>query len=228
MARSLTAKEILGIRHRSLELGGEWGNCVGTIDRHGVVFIWGNSGNGKSSAVVSLCRELCNFGKVLYVSLEEGFSLSFQNTLKRFDMYSCGSRFQVIDSATPEEIVERLKKPRSQEFVVIDSFQFLGMSYRQYVEFKTQLANKLIIFVSHADGKQPAGRAARSVKYDAMLKIWVEGHVAFSNGRFIGPTGQVVIWKQGAWEYWSKRVKDSNSTFYYEENTEGDTEMVQG
>ena len=219
MARSLTAKEILGIRHRSLELGGEWGNCVGTIDRHGVVFIWGNSGNGKSSAVVSLCRELCNFGKVLYVSLEEGFSLSFQNTLKRFDMYSCGSRFQVIDSATPEEIVERLKKPRSQEFVVIDSFQFLGMSYRQYVEFKTQLANKLIIFVSHADGKQPAGRAARSVKYDAMLKIWVEGHVAFSNGRFIGSTGRAVIWRKGAEDYWGRRTADNTAAqFFYDIN----------
>lgn len=229
MARSLTAKEILGIRHRSLELGGEWGNCVGTIDRHGVVFIWGNSGNGKSSAVVSLCKELTRFGKVLYASLEEGFSLSFQNTLKRFDMYGCGSRFQVLDSATPEEIVERLKKPRSPEFVVIDSFQYFGLTYRQYLDFKNALPNKLLIFVSHADGKQPEGRAARAVRYDAMLKIWVEGHVAFSNGRFFGSKAEAVIWRAGAWEYWNRRIKDNNSTFFYDydKDTEGDTEMAQ-
>lgn len=216
MARSLTAKEILGIRRKTITLDGEWGNCIGSMDRTGVVFFWGNSGNGKTSAVVSLCKELTNHGRVLYVSLEEGYSLSFQNTLKRFDMYTCGSRFQVIDSTTPEELIERISKPRSPEFIVIDSYQYMGMSYKEYLAFKRKLANKLLIFVSHADGKQPSGRAARSVKYDAMQKIWVEGFVAFSNGRFIGPTAQAVIWEKGAWDYWNKRAMDPNSAFHYE------------
>lgn len=223
MARTLTAKEILGIRRQSITLGGEWGRCVGTIDRHGVVIIWGNSGNGKSSAVVSLCRELTRYGRTLYVSLEEGYSLSFQNTLRRFDMDSCGSRFQVLDHATPEELVERLSKPRSPEFVVIDSFQYFGLSYKGYLEFKERLGNKLLVFVSHADGRQPSGRAARAVKYDAMLKIWVEGFVAFSNGRFIGETGQAVLWRQGAWKYWSKRTPDDNM-YYQPENEDNESE----
>ena len=212
MARSLTAKEILGIHRQSITLTGEWGNCIGTMDRHGVVMIWGNSGNGKTSAVISLCRELCNFGKTLFVSLEEGFSLSFQNTLKLFDMETCGSKFQVIDKATPEELIERLSKPRSAEFVVIDSYQYLGLSYRQYLEFKSKLPNKLLIFLSHADGKQPSGRAAKAVKYDAMLKIWVEGYVAHSNGRFIGPTAKAVIWEQGAYEYWNLNRSGNESS----------------
>lgn len=224
MARSLTAKEILNIHRQSITLEGEWGHCIGTMDRHGVVFIWGNSGNGKTSAVMSLCKELTKFGKVLFVSKEEGFSLSFQNVLKRYDMYSCGSRFQVIESATPEELIERLSKPRSPEFVVIDSFQHLGLSYRNYLAFKEKLSNKLLIFVSHADGKQPEGRAAKSVKYDAMLKIWVEGFVAFSNGRFMGDTAQAVIYEQGAWQYWSKRLQDNNSNFYYKTDNENGSE----
>lgn len=211
MARSLTAKEILGIHRQSITLTGEWGNCIGTMDRHGVVFIWGNSGNGKTSAVISLCKELSEYGKILFVSLEEGFSLSFQNSLKRFDMESCGSKFQVIDKATPEELIQRLTKPRSPEFVVIDSYQYLGMSYKQYIEFKSKLENKLLIFLSHADGKQPSGRAAKAVKYDAMLKIWVEGYVAHSNGRFIGPTAKAVIWEQGAYDYWNLN-KSENET----------------
>ena len=211
MARSLTAKEILGIHRQSITLTGEWGNCIGTMDRHGVVFIWGNSGNGKTSAVISLCKELSEYGKILFVSLEEGFSLSFQNSLKRFDMESCGSKFQVIDKATPEELIQRLTKPRSPELVVIDSYQYLGMSYKQYIEFKSKLPNKLLIFLSHAEGKQPSGRAAKAVKYDAMLKIWVEGYVAHSNGRFIGTTGKAVIWEQGAYEYWNLN-KSENET----------------
>lgn len=212
MPRSLTAKEILGIRRKTITLEGEWGRCIGTMDRSGVVFFWGNSGNGKSAAVISLCKELTRFGKVLFITLEEGFSLSFQNTLKRFDMYSCGSRFQVLESATPDELVERLTKPRSPEFIVIDSYQYMGMTYREYLEFKGRLKNKLLIFVSHADGRQPAGRAARSVKYDAMLKIWVEGFVAFSNGRFIGETGKAVIWKEGHGIIGTPRLRNQMSS----------------
>ena len=220
MARSLTAKEILNIRHKTITFEGEWGKCIGTMDRCGVVLFWGNSGNGKSSAVVSFCKELTKFGKVLYVSLEEGYSLSFQNTLKRFDMYSCGSKFQVLDHATAEELIERLQKPRSADFVVIDSFQYMGMGYKDYLKFKQALPNKMLVFVSHADGRQPSGRAAKAVKYDAMEKIWVEGHVAFTNGRFIGSTGQAVIWKQGAWNYWSKKLNTEQTEFYYEAEEE--------
>ena len=69
--------------------------------------------------------------------------------------------------------------------------------------FKERHPNKLLIFVSHAEGRQPAGRAAKSVMYDAGLKIWVEGYKAFSKGRFIGDLGYAVIWEQGMEEYWA-------------------------
>lgn len=224
MAKSLSARQVIEIRHRSIELQGEWGRCLGTIDRHGVVFVWGNSGNGKTTAVVSLCKELSRFGRVLYVSLEEGFSMSFQNTLRRLGVQESGNRFQVVERATLEEIDERLSKPKSPEFIVIDSFQYLQMSYKRYIAFREAHGNKLIIFVSHADGKQPAGRAAKSVKYDAMLKIWVEGYKAFSKGRFIGETGEAVIWDKGADEYWCKEKTsaESKTKIEHEDETDGD------
>ena len=46
------------------------------------------------------------------------------------------------------------------------------MSYKEYIAFKERHRNKLLIFVSHADGKRPDGRAAIKVMYDASLKIW--------------------------------------------------------
>lgn len=198
----MSAGQILDIRHPEITMEGEWGRCVGTIARHGVVFIWGNSGNGKSSAVMSFCKELSRYGKVLYIPLEEGYSLSLQNTIRRTGLAECGTRFQIVRSSTLEELDERLSKKKSAEFIAIDSFQYLGISYRQYLDFRSRHRDKLLIFVSHADGKQPAGRAARSVKYDADLKIWVEGYKAFSKGRFIGETGEAVIWQKGAEDYW--------------------------
>ncbi len=207
MAKSLSTAQVLGIRSRTVTLSGEWGGCVGEMARHGVVFVWGNSGNGKTTAVMQLCRELavgCGM-KGLYVSLEEGYSVSMQNTLRRLSMLECRSRFQILDGVDMETLTERLSRPRSAEFVVIDSIQYMQLSYRQYRNLKERFRSKLLILVSHADGKQPSGRAARAIRYDAGLKIWVEGYKAFSKGRFIGAKGEAVIWRQGAEEYWGAK-----------------------
>ncbi|MEG0807639.1 MAG: hypothetical protein RR410_04730 [Alistipes sp.] len=205
MANSISANQALHIKHQTLHLEGAWGACVGDIDRTGVVFFWGQSGNGKSSAVMSFAKALTAFGRVLYVSLEEGLGLSFQNTLRRLSMQDCGCRFQVVANESIEELSVRLAKHKSPDFVIIDSYQYTQLNYRQYIALKQQHTNKLLIFVSHADGKQPAGRAAKSVMYDAGLKIWVEGYKAFSNGRFIGSTGEFVIWPEGATRYWGSK-----------------------
>lgn len=207
MERAITGSEILKIKYDSIELSGIWKDCVGTMIRHGVVFIWGNSGNGKSTAALSLCKDLTRFGKVLYVPLEEGYSLSLQNGIKRADLAECGSRFQILRKTTLAELDERLSRPKSPEFIAIDSFQYLNVSYREYMEFKKRHKNKMLIFISHADGKRASGRAARKVEYDADLKLWVEGHTAFSKGRFIGESGKAIVWTEGAEKYWGTNQK---------------------
>ena len=212
MAKSLSSAQVLGIRNKTITLSGEWGGCIGEMARHGVVFIWGNSGNGKTSAIMQLCRELAigQGMKGLFLSLEEGYDVSIQNAIRRFGMQECKSRFQVIDSCSLQELTERLSKPRSEEFVVIDSIQYLELSYRQYKALKERFRAKLFILISHADGKQPEGRAARAIRYDAGLKIWIEGYKAFSKGRYIGPKGEAVIWKKGAEEYWGMINTDND------------------
>lgn len=203
MRKSLSASQVLGVRNRTLQVSEEWRGCLGEeIAREGVVFFWGGSGNGKSSAVMSFAKMLTEHGRVLYVSREERYSLSFQNTVTRFRMTECGARFQACDDETMEQLVERLSKRRSPDFVVIDSVQVMAMTYRDFLGLKQRFPHKLFVLVSQVDGKQPDGRPAKHMMYDADLKIWVEGHTAFSKGRFIGETGSFVIWPEGADRYW--------------------------
>lgn len=209
MRRTLSAVQALSVRNKTLEVAPEWKGCLGDlITRRGIVFFWGNSGNGKSSAVMAFAKMLARSGKTLYVSKEEGYSLSFQNTLRRFDMQECGASFQVVDNESVEGLVERLSKPKSPEFIIIDSVQAMGISSRIYKQLREQLRNKLLVLVSQADGKRPAGRAAVAMMYDADLKIWVEGHTAFSKGRFMGETKEYVTWEEGAQRYWEGRKKE--------------------
>ena len=205
MARTLSAKQVLTIKFDTIRLGGGWDECVGEIETTGIWFIWGNSGNGKTSAVVSLCKELSAFGKVLYNSREEGVSLTMQNTLRRYGMAELGSRFQLANMSL-QELDEKISQQRSPKFVVLDSFQFMGLTYKDFRAFCEKHKNKMLIFVSRTRGRQPEGRAAISAMYDASCKIWVEGYKAFSKGRFVGTTGEMTIWDEGAKKYWSDPI----------------------
>lgn len=205
MARTLSAKQVLTIKFDTIRLGGGWDECVGEIETTGIWFIWGNSGNGKTSAVVSLCKELSAFGKVLYNSREEGVSLTMQNTLRRYGMGELGIRFQLANMSL-QELDEKISQQRSPKFVVLDSFQFMGLTYKDFRAFCEKHKNKMLIFVSRTRGRQPEGRAAISAMYDASCKIWVEGYKAFSKGRFVGTTGEMTIWDEGAKKYWSDSI----------------------
>ena len=212
MRKALSAGQVISIRNRTLGVAEEWTGCLGEeIARCGVVFFWGNSGNGKSSAVMSFAKMLTAYGTVLYVSRAAGFSLSFQNTLARFAMVECGRRFQVADDGSIEQLTERLEKRRSPEFVVIDSVQMMGMSFKEYRALKERFPRKLFILVSQANGKQPDGRPATKMMYDADLKIWVEGYTAYSKGRFMGPTGAFRVWDDGAERYWTGKARETET-----------------
>lgn len=202
MGRAYSVNQVLQMNKKTFPFEGDWADAFGEPERVGVWFIWGNSGNGKSSFVMQLCKELCKYARVGYNSLEEGTALTLQESLERFQMHEVSRRMQVLDCEPMSEMSDRLLKRKSPEVMIVDSFQYSQLNYRTYLELKQKHKNKLLIFISHADGKQPSGRSAKSVMYDATLKIWVEGYKAFSKGRFIGETGSYVIWDKGAYTYW--------------------------
>lgn len=197
-------REMLSMKFDTFAFDGAWQDAFGTPERRGVWIVWGNSGNGKTSFVMQLCKYLCRFGRVAYNSMEEGACLTMQNTLRRFGMMEVNRRFLLIDNENMEQLSLRLKRQKSPDFVVVDSFQYTQMTYRQYLEFKERHRNKLLIFISHASGRLPSGRSANSVMFDASLKIYVEGYRAFSKGRFIGPKGYYDIWPEMAAKYWGE------------------------
>jgi len=201
-------REVLSMKFDTFPFEGAFKDAFSTPERRGVWFIWGDSGNGKTTFAMQLAKELCKYGRVAYDSLEEGSSLTMRNTMLRCGMMEVNRRFLLLDAEPMEQLNIRLHRQKSPDIVFIDSFQYTQMSYRQYIEFKEANRNKLLIFISHADGKQPNGRAAKSVMYDATLKIRVEGFRAFSKGRFIGPVGHYDIDKVKAPRYWGEIHKE--------------------
>lgn len=199
LKRAYSPKEVLNMKIPRYEFTGPWLASIGRPVRSGVWIVWGASGNGKSSFVMQLAKYLCSFGKVIYDSLEESTGLSFQLSLKRHKMDEVKKRLIILDREPMGLLEERLKRRGSPGVVIIDSFQYSGLSYPEYKEFKERHPKKLFIFISHAEGMHPAGRTAKKVEYDADVKIMVSCFKAWCKSRFMERPGEpYVIWEEGA------------------------------
>ena len=202
MKRAVSVDELFKKKFIELDLQGQWRTLLGSPERSGVWLIWGDSFNGKTSFCLQLAKELCRFGRVNYNSMEEGARKSMQKAARRTQMQHVKGRFQ-ITSESLEEMKKRLRLRRSAEINFIDSIQYADLNKRSYKALKAEFPNKLFIFVSHAEGRLPLGRFANFVRYDADVKICIEGFKAFCLSRLADVKSEpYIIWEKGAREYW--------------------------
>lgn len=210
--RAYSPAEILRMNITKLEFDGAWAASMGKPAKSGVWLIWGNPGNGKTSFVMQLAKYLCQFDKVVYDSLEESTSLSVQMSMRRHKMEEVNRRFQILDREGMDQLVARLQRRKSAGIAIIDSFQYSGLTYKGYQAMKEALPGKLLIFISHAEGMRPAGRAAKKVEYDADIKILVDGFRASCKSRYMDTPGvPFTVWAEGAAKYWLGREPEQSN-----------------
>lgn len=204
MRRAYNVHQIRQFRPATLDFDGEWLASIGRPERTGSWLIWGKSANGKTRFALQLARYLCKFGRVAYDSLEEGLSLTMQHAIAEvgFSDGKAKRNFSLLDKEPIDELAERLRKEKAPKIVIIDSLQYTGMTYTAYKALRDENPGKLLIFISHADGAEPKGNVANSVKFDANVKIYVEGYRAMPQSRYGG--GQPYdVWPQKSAEYWA-------------------------
>jgi hypothetical protein len=198
MKRAFGPKEVMRKTYKTLPWGGEWAKSFGLPTVNETWFISGASASGKSSFVMQLARELCKYGRVLYVSYEEGVSQSFQTRLERFHMNERQGKFRVTVDDTYEELIERLKQHKGPNFVIVDSFQYAEWDYKQTKELTEMFPHKSFIFISQEYKGAPMGKAAARLKFMAGVKIRVVGYEAICQGRFIPEPGvKFRVWEEG-------------------------------
>jgi hypothetical protein len=199
--RAVSVTELMTTRHRCMEFEGKWLDSFGKPELTGSWLIWGNSGNGKTRFALQLCKYLTNFGRVAYNSLEEGAGRSMQAAFSEVGMDDVKRRIVLLDQEPISELIERLKRRKSPDIIAIDSIQYTGMNYADYKALRNGFRGKLFLLISHAAGTQPAGRVATSIRFDAFVKVRVEGYRAFPVSRY-GGGDPFTIWDEGAFQYW--------------------------
>ena len=198
------------------EFTGAWLASLGKPELRGTWFVSGGSGSGKTTFVLQLSKYLTQFRRVAYDSLEQGLSLSFQRAWERVGMEEAGTQIIMLVKEDLQTLRGRLARKQSPDVVVIDSVQYLhGLRWREYTTLKDAFPNKLFIFISQEkEGtKRPDGHLASKIRYDADIKVRVEGYKAFVTTRYavpeLGEGGEdYVIWGEGASRYWNNELND--------------------
>jgi DNA replication protein DnaC len=174
--------------------------------------VYGKSGNGKTSFVIQVVKELVmlgKVGKVLYITYEEGHGKTLQDLIKRFGLDELGNNIEFMDHATFDELYTLLNKRQSSKVVVIDSIQYARFTLDQCHQLKERFIKgkkkKIIIYISHCDGSLPKGAVAKSIEYDANIKVFVDKNIAFVNSRF-GGKKNFIVWEEGAKKKWGQKL----------------------
>jgi len=191
------------------DIPSEFLETFGRLTKNFTMIIYGESGNGKSNLIMSLVRLLLKYGRVLYVSYEEGHEVSMNMlALRQLPEISAGICFADF-TMTYDELVKRLKKKRSEQFIILDSLQYMRIRYEDYIRLKELFPKKSFIYISHANGKKPRGKVAEDIEYDCTIKVFVKGFIAFIKSRLGGNT-PYIIWEEGAKKYWGSKFNEKS------------------
>ena len=196
---------IVATKHKTMAFTGKWLESFGEPPVSGSWIIYGTSGSGKTGFALQFARYLTNFGRVIFWSLEQGNSKSFQEAWRREKMSDCGTDITVADEDTGFELIEKtMKQRRGRGILIIDSLTPLkGKSFNivAYERFRRKMKGKLLIWVSHERNGVPDTNVGDYIFKLADLKMKVEGFKVFTNSRAGKKMKDFTVWEQGAREY---------------------------
>lgn len=209
--KKLSMQQFMQIQHTDAShlLSEEMKASLGDIEDGFDVFIFGNSGDGKSSFSAILIKELSPLGKILHLVYEEGHSKSVKKNFIRSGVTELAG-YEVMDNCTFEDLEYLLSRKKAPKIIIIDSWQYARFTKDQWFVLKNKYVKgrkkKIFIIISHADGKKPRGSVATDVMYDAQIKVFVKGKIAFIKSRYEGKQNYVV-WHEGAKAFWGRKYK---------------------
>ena len=129
--RILSAANMSQLNTMLLNFQGAWLQLIGQPQTNFKMLVQGESGSGKSHFAIQLAQYLTGFGRVLYVSGEEGFAATFQDKIRTMGAHR-HPNFYTGDFRTGTELL--VEAPNLYHFIVIDSINDMGISYEQYLQ----------------------------------------------------------------------------------------------
>ena len=185
----MSSRDLKDYRYDNYDFDGKWLDLVGKPAKKFHMMVYGRPKQGKSYFCFDLAQYLSNFGKVLYIAAEEGFSATLQKKLE--DMGGDNDNLDFANFRDYETIKNALPG-HDYRFVVIDSVNYIRIEPEQIEELKADNPRMALITVQQAtkDGKF---RGSQQFAHNCDIIIEVIQGVAHSTGRFAPPSEMAIF-----------------------------------
>ncbi|NBW36147.1 MAG: hypothetical protein EBR30_14225 [Cytophagia bacterium] len=180
MGGIMSSRDLKDYRYDCYEFDGKWEDLVGKPSKKFHMMVYGRPKQGKSYFCFDLAQYLSNFGKVLYIAAEEGFSATLQKKLQ--DMGGDNPNLDFANFRDYETIKNALPG-HDYRFVIIDSVNYIRIEPEEIETLKAENPRMALITVQQAtkDGKF---RGSQQYAHNCDIIIEVIEGVAYHQGRF--------------------------------------------
>jgi hypothetical protein len=163
------------MRHTTILFDGKWKEFLGQPPIDFNCIIHGMPGEGKSTFAIQFAHYLAvNFGKVLYVSGEEGWNKTLKDKFQKVNAIT--PDLHIADIRKYEEITMEVKT-NTYNFIFVDSLDTMGIDSKKLKALRNHYKNVAIISIcqSTKDGKM---RGSNEIVHDTDIAIRVEKGIA--------------------------------------------------
>lgn len=179
----MSSTDMTHYEYDELPFTGVWENLLGRPAKNFHALVFGRPKMGKSYFSISLAKYLSNFGRVIYIASEEGFSATLKKKIQDFNL--SGSNVDFANFRDLEQINKTLAQ-NPYDFVFIDSINFIGLEPNDVEDLKDLNPDSAFITIQQAT-KQGFARGSQEFAHNSDIIIEVVNGVAYATGRFQAP-----------------------------------------
>ena len=175
------------MKHDFLGFEGKFKATFGNVPKSFQCIIYGKSGQGKTEMCIQLAKYLTTFGKVIWLSYEQGHGADLQSAINRNNMEDVSGSFYIADPVQNlqpgvtflEDLVNYLRKRGSPTFVFIDSVDYTRFKMADYLMLKETFTDKAFIWIGHGAGKGHRNRIGEDIEFDGHIGIRVDKYIGW-------------------------------------------------
>jgi predicted ATP-dependent serine protease len=163
------------MEYQALNFTGRWRDFYGQPSVNFHCAIHGMAGQGKSTFAIQFANYLAeNFGEVIYISGEEGFSKTMKDKFRNNNTAS--EHLFLANLCSYQDILNEIK-PNIYNFIFIDSLDNMRINAQELKELRKLFINSALITIyqSTKDGKM---RGSYEIVHDSDIAVAVSDGVA--------------------------------------------------
>jgi len=186
----ISSQHLKKMEFKALNFHGIWNKLFGFPSTNFHCVLHGMSGEGKSTFAIKFAKYLADsFGRVIYISGEEGFSKTFKD---KFLNNNAESKFlDVADLRTFDDIIREVP-PESYNFIFIDSLDNMKIDADKMKKIHERYKNSALITISQStkDGKM---RGSYEIVHDSDIAVKVENGIATTTKNRFKEKGMTLV-----------------------------------